>query len=133
MRMKTLMIAGVAAACFGAVAYAAAPARRTAAPVSRALALRTQYNPFLLKRVPVTPPAPVRPAPAPAPARPAARPAAPAPVVPAPKPAAPAPVVLGTPAPVPTVVTIAGSPVRPPYRPDTRSPYQPPTRGPYIP
>jgi hypothetical protein len=125
--MKTLMIAGVAAACFGAVAYAAAPVRRTAAPASRALALRTQYNPFLLKRVPVTPPAP---------ARPAARPAAPAPVavVPAPRPAAPAAaVVLATPAPTPTVVSISGSPVRPPYRPATRSPYQPPTRGPYIP
>jgi hypothetical protein len=52
--MNKLIVASVAAACFGAVAYAAAPARRpAAAPVSRAVTLRSQYNPFLLQRQPV--------------------------------------------------------------------------------
>jgi hypothetical protein len=52
MHTKNLIIVGVAAACFGAVAYAAAPARRpAAAPVSRAVTLRSQYNPFVLQRV----------------------------------------------------------------------------------
>jgi hypothetical protein len=55
MKLKTVLIAGVAAACFGAVAYAAAPVRRPAAPVSRAVTLRTQYNPFVLQRQEVPP------------------------------------------------------------------------------
>ena len=55
MKIKNLLIAGVAAACFGAVAYAAAPVRRPAAPVSRAVTLRSQYNPFLLQRQVVAP------------------------------------------------------------------------------
>ena len=50
MQVKKLIVVGVAAACFGAVAYAAAPARRPA-PVSRAVTLRSQYDPFVLKRV----------------------------------------------------------------------------------
>ena len=54
MRMHKLMIVGAAALCFGAVAYAAAPVRRPAAPVSRALTLRSQYDPFVLQRVAAT-------------------------------------------------------------------------------
>lgn len=49
MQTKKLIVAAMAAACFGAVAYAAAP-RRPAAPVSRAATIRSQYNPFLLQR-----------------------------------------------------------------------------------
>ena len=93
MKLKTVMIVGVAAACFGAASYATAAVRRPAAPVSKAVAIRSQYNPFLLPRQAV----------APTNARAAA------------------------------LMRIAGAPVRPPYRPETRSPYQPPTRGPYIP
>ena len=43
-----------ALASFGAVAYAAAPASRPVPPaLARALALRSQYNPFALRRQPV--------------------------------------------------------------------------------
>jgi hypothetical protein len=30
------------------------------------------------------------------------------------------------------LIRVAGTTVRPPYRPPERSPYQPPTRGPYV-
>jgi hypothetical protein len=55
MELKKLIVVGVAAACFGVVAYAAAPTSRPTAPVSRAVTsravtLRTQYDPFLLQR-----------------------------------------------------------------------------------
>jgi hypothetical protein len=53
MQVKNLIVAGVAAACVGAVAYAAVPVRRPAAPVSRAVQLRSQYDPFALTRLPV--------------------------------------------------------------------------------
>jgi hypothetical protein len=53
MRVKKLIVVSLAALCVGAVAYAASPARRPATAVSRALAIRSQYNPFLLKRVAV--------------------------------------------------------------------------------
>ena len=55
MKLKNVIIAGVVAGCFGAVAYAAAPVRRPAAPASRAVTLRSQYNPFLLQRQTVAP------------------------------------------------------------------------------
>lgn len=54
MRTNKLIVAAMVAACFGAVAYAAAP-RRPAARVSRASVLRSQYNPFLLRRQAVAP------------------------------------------------------------------------------
>ena len=60
MQFKKVMIAGLATACFGAVAYAAAP--RSTAPASRAVQVRSPYNPFSLKREAVT----VQPAAAPA-------------------------------------------------------------------
>jgi len=57
MDMKKLIVAGVAAACVGAVAYAGAPSRPAATPaIARALALRSQYNPFALQRQPVVVP-----------------------------------------------------------------------------
>ena len=46
---KYLILCGLTAACFGAAAYAAAPARRITA-IDRALARRAQYDPFALKR-----------------------------------------------------------------------------------
>lgn len=54
MLTKKIIVAAMAVACFGAVAYAAAP-RRPAAPVSRASTIRSQYNPFLLQRQTVAP------------------------------------------------------------------------------
>ena len=103
MKLKTVIITGVAAACFGAAAYAAAPVRRPA-PVSRAVALRSAYDPFLLQR---------KPAPAPAP-------------VPA---AASVPTVAQAAQARALAIRVAVTAVRPPYRPQTRSPYQPPLRG----
>ena len=115
MQTKKLIVI-VAVVCAAGYSYAA-PARRVTA-VDRILALRAKYNPFTMNRT-----AAPTPAPAPAPA-PAAR-------VPVTTPAAPARVA-ATPAPAPVIVRVAGTAVRPPYRPSTRSPYQPPTRGPYI-
>ena len=104
MTRKRLIVAGIAAVvCVGAASYAA-PRRVNA--TERALALRAKYNPFAMKRQP---------------AAPAATQSAPRP---APQPAAPAA--------APATVRVAGTAVRPPYRPPTRSPYQPPVRGPYI-
>src|SRR5256885_6869795 len=53
MGVKKLLVGGVAALGGGAAAYAVPPARKPAPAVSRALAIRSQYNPFLLKRVEV--------------------------------------------------------------------------------
>jgi hypothetical protein len=59
MQVKKLMIVAAAVACFGAAAYAAAPARRLTA-LDKAIAkraeaqLRSQYNPFTLERPAVT-------------------------------------------------------------------------------
>jgi len=50
------IVVAAAAVSFGAVAYAAAPVRRPGAPVSRAVTLRSQYNPFVLQREPVAVP-----------------------------------------------------------------------------
>jgi hypothetical protein len=55
MQVKKLMIVAVAVSCFGAAAYAAAPARRLTA-LDKAIAKRaeaqsrSQYNPFTLER-----------------------------------------------------------------------------------
>jgi cytochrome c556 len=61
MQVKKLMIVAAAVACFGAAAYAAAPARRLTA-LDKAIAkraqaqaqVRSQYNPFTLERPAVT-------------------------------------------------------------------------------
>lgn len=53
MKVKTLVIAGVAVAGLGAIAYAAAPSR--SAPVSRAVQIRNAYNPFTLSRTAAAP------------------------------------------------------------------------------
>jgi len=53
MRVNKLFVVSLAALCVGAAAYAVSPARKPATAVSRALAIRSQYNPFLLKRVQV--------------------------------------------------------------------------------
>jgi hypothetical protein len=107
MRMKKLIVVGVAALCVGAVAFAAAPARRPAIAVSRALALRSHYDPFLLKRQPVV-----------------SQPVVSQPVV-------SQPVVSQARATLQQRIVLAAA-VRPPYRPEVRSAYQPPTRGPYV-
>ena len=52
MRVKSLVVAGIAVAGLGAIAYAAAPSR-SAAQVSRAVQIRSAYNPFTLTRVTV--------------------------------------------------------------------------------
>ena len=103
MKFKTTLCITAGVACFSAVAYAAAPIR-SAAPASRALQLRSQYNPFSLQREPVKP----------------------QPVV------APVVVVQPTAQPVAIQSHRPGRPVRPPHRPKKRSPYQPPGRGPYF-
>ena len=93
MQSKKLIVAGVAALCLAGAATAAvrAPARPTTVPVSRAVQIRSQYNPFALQRN-VLPPAAVK---------------------------------------ASVLSRVAGTVVRPPYRPPVRSPYQPPVRGPF--
>ena len=96
MQSKKLIVAGVAAVCLVGAAYATAAVRapaRPAVPVSRAVQIRSQYNPFALQRN-VLPPAAVKAA---------------------------------------VLQRVAGTVVRPPYRPPVRSPYQPPVRGPFVP
>jgi hypothetical protein len=100
MQWKKVIAVGLAAASFGAAAFAAAPVRQvvSAAPASRAVAIRAQYDPFSLRREMLEKAA--------AKAKAQAAQAA--------------------------LIRVAGTTVRPPYRPPERSPYQPPTRGPYV-
>src|SRR4051812_46761132 len=49
MQFKKVIAVGVAAAFFGAAAFAAAPVRQVV-PVSRAVQIRAQFDPFSLRR-----------------------------------------------------------------------------------